>query len=350
MKEKFQRKRFSDYGESLIMIFLAVIFFLWTRNPELKGPENTNKISGVLSKPVKSGTHDESISYIGVWVEDCDGFYEFTKCSYNAQIENKISLLSIGDSITLYFVKNRSSTTYPFDGDKYYTYTICAANSPKHGIYLNFSQYNNCLRNKANFVFPILSGLIVLTAIFQIFKTYNDKQNVFDPKFFTLVDTDPNYKYKKLNPNKLAFILRNSGLSILLIIIGLLFNWQFEFSDMNKIGLGLILIGFYLPFHHYKIHKNIYYILDSEGIHIKNVSIFKQPEVISISYEFIKEVKSSQSFYENDLNIGTILIYSGKKGNEGNKVYEKIIGIEKYQETMEYIEKMIELKKNYNQQ
>jgi hypothetical protein len=129
------------------VILFAVLVFISTRKPDMKGPENTDKISGILSKSVKNGTFDHK-KYVGFWVEGYNGFYKFSSCSYNAEIEKKISLLNIWDSITLYAEKKRSSYSKSKDGDEYNNYRVCAANSPKHGIYLTFSEFNDCLRSE----------------------------------------------------------------------------------------------------------------------------------------------------------------------------------------------------------
>lgn len=346
MNEPRNKRRLSDFGDSIFLIVLGVGFFWMTRSPELKNFNNTSKINSVLTTTPESGVHDESQDYIGFRLAGYNNFFEFTKCSYNKGIKTRIEELQVGDSITIHINKSSSSTTYPWNGKKYFTYRICAASSPKHGTYLGFSQYNYCLEKKANIWYPLLSGVLILIALVQIVKKLNDKNNVFSTKYLKLDEQATEETYFQLRPNKTSYLLSNVGGPILLLITGLLILFFTDAIKWSYIGCGTIILGIYLILHYIRIHSKIFYILDKDGIHIKNITTFFQEEIKTIYYDSIEEVTFKWQDYQYDSKVGTVLIYSGKTDNDGDKVYDKLIGIEKYPEVVDFISKLINEKDN----
>ncbi|MBL3659008.1 YdbT family protein [Fulvivirga sediminis] len=346
MSESRNKRRLSDFGDSIFLIVLGIGFFWMTRSPELKDITNTSTISSILTTSPKSGVHGESQDYIGFHLAGHDDFFEFTKCSYNNRIRLRIEALQVGDSITIHINKSSSSTTYPRSGKKYFTYRICAASSPKHGSYLEFSQYNYCLEKKASIWYPLLCGVLILIGLFQIGKKLKDKDNFFSTKYLHLDEQGSEEIYFRLHPSKTSYFMSKLVGPIISLIVGLLLLIFTDSITWNYIGYGAVGLGIYLILHYLRIHSKIFYILDNEGVHIKNVTTFFQEEIKAIHYNSIQEVTSKRKYYQYDSKVGTVLIYSGKTDDEGDKIYDKLIGIEKYSEVVDFISKLIKNRKN----
>jgi hypothetical protein len=163
-------RRMKNYGESIFLIGLGIFAIFTFRNPKNLNPENTNKIEGILSEYPSIGTHGESNDYIGFRICGYNDFYEFSDCSLDNQIEEKVKKLTPGDKVLFFTEKGSSVTTYPWESTKYKSYRICEAYSPKYGYFINFHQYNKCNKFKLNTFLPILGLLLILIGIFQFYK------------------------------------------------------------------------------------------------------------------------------------------------------------------------------------
>ena len=322
-----------EYGLPIFYVAVGIFLFIITRNPETFGPEKTEKIAGILSKTPEEGVHGESEEYIGLWIQGNDNFYEFSNCSYNKKIAEKVKLLKSGDSITLFVEKNNSSSPTTWAGKEYYTFNICDASSPKYGHFISFEQYNRCNDNKSNMVYPILSGIIILMGLFDFYRKYKDNESINESKYISSWKIMDESKVPiNLKPDKLTYILRNSSFSIFSIGFGLFLNYPFNQSDLNTFGILSIIIGLYMIFHYTMIHDKVYYVIDSSAIHIRKISVLFQTEISVIKYSSIERVIFRQAFFEISKNIGTVLIDSGEKNSDGEKIYSEMIGINDYKE------------------
>lgn len=338
-------RRFSDFGESAFFIVLGLIMVFAFRSPEELGSDNTQSVIGQLSDFPKEGTHDESDDYIGLWISGHSNFYEFSSCSHSDKIEEKVKELSPGDTVTLYVEKSSSSTSYPWNGDKYKTYRICDAYSKKLGRIITFNQYNNCKEFKSNTLLPILGFIMIVMGAFQFFKKFNSKENLMDTKYLNISEEIEGVKkeFVKMKPNKWSYIIRNSGLPIIMIIVGLFISRPFNPEENNFIGNIFLFIGAYGFLHLIITQDKIYYIIDNEGVHLRNVSYFFQPGIERIGFREIREVIAVQGVFESDDDVGTVKIHKGEF-NDGDKVYSRLIGINKYNEIAELLKKQAGLK------
>ncbi|UII19113.1 hypothetical protein [Fulvivirga ligni] len=333
MNHTKKKIRISELYDSIFLIIIGVVFFMTTRSPEAKNIENTTKINGVLSESPKSGVHDESEDFIRVNLAGYGDYYEFTKCSLNAYIEQNVENLQVGDSITLYLDKSNSSTIYPSFGKSYNVYKVCAAKSPKHGTYLDFASYNACKVKKANILYPLICGALILIAVGQLIHKINDKDSYFSPKYLNLEDQSD--IYYQLRPHKITYLSNHLKWPIISIVAGVA-TLVFDILPTPYMSYAFIAGGIYFIYHYLRISSKIYYVLDQEGVHIKNVTVFFQEEVKTINYNSIKEV-----LYKPQDFSGTVLIYTGRKDDDGDKVYDKLIGIDNYMEVVDFIKKLI---------
>lgn len=333
-------RRLSDFGESIFFIALGLIMIFAFRNPEPRSSKNTDKVEGILSDYPEDGVHDESNDYIGLWISGYESFYEFADCSYNDKIKNKVKILVPGDRVTLYVEKSIFYKSYPLKGRNYKSYKICDAYSEKNGKIISFDQYNHCKEFKANTFLPILGFIMIAMGLFQFFKRFTNPENIMDTKYLNIpteIDGVRN-KFKKMKPNKWSYLYRNSVLPVIMIISGMLIGRPFNPEEGNIIGNILLFIGVYGFLHIIMIHDKIYYIIDNEGVHIKNVSYFFQHEIEKILFREIREVIAEQGIFEFGSNIGTVQIHKGEY-YDGDKVYSSLIGVNKYKELAELLKR-----------
>ncbi len=91
------------------------------------------------------------------------------------------------------------------------------------------------------------------------------------------------------------------------------------------------------------IYDKVNYTINENWIDIKKVNTFFKEKHEQIRFTEIRKVVVRQAFYEKDKNIGTIMIYTGKSDDVGNKIYSKLIGIKNYNEIANLIEKKANL-------
>ena len=169
-------KKLNGYGESLFMIAVGIVMFIVAGNSTDYGPGNTKLIKGVLADYPKEGVHDKSEKYIGLRISGSNDMYEFSGCSYDNAILEKVRKLKPGDKITMYTVKKSSSITMPWNGITYRSYKICNAWSPDYGVITTFKDYNRCNEYQSHKVLPVLGGILVLIGFFGIIKKRNDNR------------------------------------------------------------------------------------------------------------------------------------------------------------------------------
>ncbi|WP_185156111.1 PH domain-containing protein [Fulvivirga kasyanovii] len=332
-----RRIRLSEFGDTVLFISLGVLLFFYTRNPEIVDHYNTIEINGVLAGSPESGVHGESDNYIGFTLKGSGDFYEFTDCSYNNILAEQIGLLEDGDSVKIRIAENATSKSYPLSGKNYETFRIVEAYSQRHGYYMNTYEYNRCLTYFSNKVYPIISAILVVIGLVQGVKGLYDRSNISNTKYLGLEDAQLQVeKFIKLHPDRVAYLLKKLPVLILLLVIGLVLI----FGDATIMGLVLIFVSFYLFFHFVRVGGKVYYILDEEGIHFKTVTPWLLSEVKSVKYAEIEEVKWTRSIFEEMYHIGTVQVYSGKE-DDGEKIYDKIIGIREFREIEEYIKGMM---------
>lgn len=339
-------RRLSDFGESLFFILLGLVAIFAFKNPSKLTPENSNMVTGELSSFPKEGNHNKSDEYIGLWITGNSNFYEFSKCSLNDKIHERVKELIPGDSVILFVEKSSSSTTYSWEGTRYKTYRICDAYSKKTGQIIAFNQYNNCEKNILNTLLPIIGFIMIVIGVFEFFKKFNSKENFMDTKYLNVHELfeEVNNEYIKITPAKWSFIFTKSGLPIILLVFGIFAHHSTDPGGNNLIGKIFLIIGVYGFFHLIIIHSKIYYIIDKEGVHIKSVSYIFQSEIEKIPFNSIKEIVTDQSVFQTDQKVGTVKIHKGEY-SDGDKLYSSLIGIDNYNEIADLLRKQAVLKR-----
>ncbi len=342
-------RRLSDFGEGLFLIGLGIVMLFIIQEPDVLNEKNTNIIEGILREYPKEGVHDENQDYVGLWIVGYDNFYEFSGCSHNDNIHEKTLKLAPGDYVFLFTKKESSNTTYPWKGKKYKTFSICDAYSPKLGQIVKFEEYNRCSEKMAKVFLPILCAIMILIGVFRLVGKFFAKDNIIVSEYFDLsTDSLENKKdFYILKPDKIAYVLRNSGLplSILSIVSGIILINPLDPEYENILGNICIYFGVVVVFFILLSYGKVFYILDNKGIHIRTAPFFFKPEVEFIPYYSIKEVDVKIAFYEQDRKIGTIEIHDGKYDDDGDKVYSTLAGLKKYKEIADFIKS----KSNINQ-
>ncbi len=352
--------KLKEYGDSLLLIAMGVAVILITRDSESYNSSNTDLIKGVLSEYPKEGVHDESQDYIGLWLKNYDNFYEFSNCSYNDRIAEKVKKLKPGDKITLYAKKKSSYTSFPWKGKKYKTYRICDAVSSDYGVIITFDRFNRCDKFQSNTVLPILSGILILIGLFQFLRRQNDKRNrqkriSSQSGDIELKTTEKNVRSEGENnwiidkenklldakPEKVSYILRNSYSCFIFIAFGLFFTLKDNSDSPGWFYFGLIcfIVSLFTLVQNFMVYDKISYRISNSLIEIKKFNTFFQEKHEKIGYDTIKEVIARQAFYEKDKKVGTVMLYTGRTDDDGNKIYYKLIGIKNYNEIANLIEK-----------
>ncbi len=355
MKEKFK-----EYGDSLSLIAIGVVMILLTRGSESYDSGNTDLIKGELSEYPEEGIHGESHDYIGLWLKGNNKFYEFSSCSYDDKIAEKVKKLRPGDKITLYARKKSSHSTYTWKGKKYNTYKICDAISPDYGVIVTFDEYNSCEEYQSNTVLPILAGILMLMGLFQFVKKRNDELNRQERLLSQSKDIESKTTAKdirpedennwiidrgnnilEVKPEKISYILRSSYYSFCFIVFGLIFTLKdnADSSAWFYFGIISIIVGLFTLVQNLLICGKIRYRISDRLIEVRKYNILFKEEFEKIGYAAIREVTVRQAFYEKNKNIGTILLYTGRKDDDGNKIYYKLIGIKNYNKIANLIEK-----------
>ncbi|MCU4162580.1 hypothetical protein [Carboxylicivirga caseinilyticus] len=335
---------FVKYSESVILIIVALAIYFVSRNPEIYGVENTNLIKGRLSDNPAKGVHDEDYKYIGLWIAGYDDLFEFSGCSYNSRIAKEVLKLQKGDEVVLHTQFKSSSITIPWKGKKYRTYKICDAYCSKSGTIITFDQFNECNNRLVNKLIPGLCLGLLLIGLYKIIRKVKDDQNTKELIVSNYASTKPESEdVIKLKPDRLSFLIRKSYYSIVFIGFGIYKLYPINSQDLDVLGIAAFTLGILLIPAFLILHQGIFYIVDPNGVYIKEKSIFFQNESEFTSYTAIKEVSCRQNLFEYAKNIGSVYIDTGETDENYNTIYYKLIGIKNHRDIAKIILKRANL-------
>jgi hypothetical protein len=323
--------------EPIFFILGGIAFIIFTRNSEPYSPSTTNQINGILSDLPKISSNGKGQNELGLWLVGHKNLYEFSNCSYNERIAEKVYLLKPGDSVLLYVKKKSFSYSFPWKGENYQRFQICAASSSKVGYIIKFEQFNKCDDYQVNRLIPIVSGIFIVMGFFSLFRKLKDNKNIEDINNMETIILDFDSENDIfIKPDRIAYHLKHIFFLTFPIIAGILIIYQADLNLIDIIGFVFILIGLYILFHYFLTINKISYKIDSEGITLTRTTYFFQNKNDFIKYNTILEVLYRQDLYEIKKNLGTILIYTGKK-NGSQKFYSRIIGVENYKQLSKLI-------------
>jgi|GEM_PF-6529710 len=185
----------------------------------------------------------------------------------------------------------------------------------------------------------IVPFLIIAGAVYKFVTKLKDQQNkkarANAPAQALKFNTDdPGIKLK---PDKVAYVLRNSYLSIVLFGFAIFIDSvaQGFISVYTFICVG---VGFYLLIHNVLVCDKIRYHIDHVGIEIRDVSFSFRPKITVIPYNSIRELIARQALYEAPMDVGTLLLDTGEKDDDGDVSYQRIIGIPNHEAIARIIE------------
>lgn len=95
------------------------------------------------------------------------------------------------------------------------------------------------------------------------------------------------------------------------------------------------------------VYNNTYYTYTNKRIMMR--SGFLGTDFKAIDYDKISDIEVNVNPIENLYNVGTIQAYSGRVGDKGNRVYDKLIAIENPYEVFKMIKQIsVDIKTDYN--
>lgn len=339
---------FKEYGSPVFLILIAIIILYFTYDRYTNSIENTNIITGTLSEAPKE-IDDDGVIKIGFKISGYNDLYIFSGCLTDDILKRKTYLLGAGDTVIINIEKHSSSFHIPWSGSSFSTFGICQASSPKIGVIISFNQFKSCNDFKIMKVMPICIALLFFMGIFQLVRKLKDKQNKRQRNSTSTSDLFHGTKGVVLleKPDKISYLLRTSYVYLIILCIGLYLI--INNSSINYIGIFLSLVGSFFFIYNFFVYSKIEYKLLPNGIEITESNFLLQEQFKYIKFYEIQEVIVRIAFFEKYKNIGTIMIYTGEKDNDSNRIYHRLIGIQNPNEIANLIERNANLVDNDEQ-
>jgi hypothetical protein len=314
----------------MLLLALALVAFLFTRNNEPLTLQETRAVKGVLSElpdiaDIGEGTHHVRFKLMGY-----NDQFDFVGCSFNSHVIGLVKELRVGDSVFLRTANKSGSINWSWSGKRHDNFTVLQAWNPRVGSLMDVDQYNACANRQSNYLIPFLCAMLVLIAVARGLHTWRERERDLELK--NLKYNHPIDAVITLKPDFTSYMVRKSYLPLMMIGLGVFNIYRKPGHDPDMIDYWLLVGGVLIQGWHMYAHRFTRYTVSRNEIEIRSLKFPFDHDTDRISYSSIKTVNYRRSIFEGGQNVGTVMLDLGQTDGDGDKVYTQLIGVEKFQE------------------